>query len=83
MGLMAETHYHPCNLNPCGLDGASDDIELSVWVKASGGVNVATWDDGGDTERAEAYVAEEAAAGRTAWVMMRDVIRTPWRKATP
>lgn len=78
---MSETHYHACKRNGCKRDHATGDVEMSVWVKASGGVNVVTWDDGGDIDRAEEYVADEIEAGRTAWVMKRDVIRTPWRKA--
>lgn len=78
---MAETHYHACRRDDCTDDEARGDVELSVWIKAAGGVNVVTWDDGGDSDRADAYAAEEIAAGRPATAMVRDVIRTPWRKA--
>lgn len=80
---MIATHYHPCDLDPCGLDGASDAIEFSVWVTAPGGVNVIYRQDGGDDDWAQGLVGEYAERGIAAVVMVRDAIRTHWRKPRP
>lgn len=77
---MAETHYHPCNMGPC-LKGASDGVEWSVWIAVDGGFNVVTNGADDSEEWAQRYAEKSFLGGTPAVVMMRDVIRTPWRKA--
>ena len=77
---MTVAHYHACKRKDCTEEHARDRDEFAVWLTAPGGVNVVTSLDDGGLDWARETAADYEAQGTRALVMVRDVIRTSWRK---